>query len=49
VPLTSVRQPREEIGAAAVRMIDEERLEGAEQRHLGLRPELVVRSSTFSG
>lgn len=46
VPLTSVRQPREEMGAAAVRIIDEERLEGKEERHLRLRPELVIRSSS---
>lgn len=49
VPLTSVRQPREEIGAAAVRIIEEERLEGRDQRHLRLHPELVVRSSSASG
>ena len=46
VPLSSVRQPREEMGAAAVRIIEEERLEGTEERHLRLYPELVIRSSS---
>jgi LacI family transcriptional regulator len=47
VPLTSVRQPREEMGAAAVRIIEEERLDAKEERHLRLHPELVIRSSSI--
>ncbi|AQW56385.1 LacI family DNA-binding transcriptional regulator [Streptomyces violaceusniger] len=46
VPLTSIRQPREETGAAAVRIIDEERLDSLPPRHLQLQPELVIRASS---
>ncbi|MBL1118210.1 LacI family DNA-binding transcriptional regulator [Streptomyces sp. 110] len=49
VPLTSIRQPREETGAAAVRIIDEERREDLPARHLQLRPELVIRASSWPG
>lgn len=48
VPITTIRQPREEIGAVAVQMIDGERLEGAPQRHLYLRPDLVIRASSLA-
>ncbi|GAA0961842.1 LacI family DNA-binding transcriptional regulator [Actinocorallia libanotica] len=41
VPLTTVRQPRDELGAAAAELLMDE----AEGRHLTLAPELVVRDS----
>lgn len=47
VPLTSVRQPAEEIGAAAVRILLEEADHpGAAPQHVVFRPELIVREST---
>jgi LacI family transcriptional regulator len=48
VPLTTVRQPREELGRRAVRMLLDEidRGEAHEHRHELLEPELVVREST---
>lgn len=48
VPLTTVRQSREELGRRAVRMLlDEINLgEGHQHRHVLLGPELVVRAST---
>ncbi|CAN5164246.1 LacI family DNA-binding transcriptional regulator [soil metagenome] len=50
VPLTTVRQPREELGRRAVRMLLDEidRGDAHEHRHELLAPELVVRASTAS-
>jgi len=48
VPLTTVRQPREELGRTAVRMILDEIEQGAshEHEHVIFEPELIVRAST---
>lgn len=47
VPLTSVRQPRQELGRAAAQLVLEEAT-GADHRHqqLSFEPELVARAST---
>lgn len=50
VPLTSVRQPRHEIGATALRILREEAAEPElPPRRIVFQPELVVRGSTASG
>ena len=47
VPLSSVRQPREQLGRAAARLlIEEARPAGHEHRRLVFEPELVVRASS---
>lgn len=47
VPLTSVRQPAEQIGAAAVRILLEEAGNpAADPQHVVFQPELIVREST---
>jgi LacI family transcriptional regulator len=48
VPLSSVRQPREELGRAAARMLVEEAQEGSRHVHrqLVFEPEMVVRESS---
>jgi LacI family transcriptional regulator len=48
VPLSSVRQPREELGRTAVRMILDEIEQGAahQHEHVSFAPELVVRESS---
>lgn len=51
IPLTSVRQPRERIGAEAIRLIlDEEagRHDGKQHEQVRLAPELVIRASTVA-
>jgi LacI family transcriptional regulator len=47
-PLTSVRQPRRQLGRAAARLLLEEAAEddGHQHRHVIFQPELVVRQST---
>ncbi|HIT75940.1 MAG TPA: LacI family DNA-binding transcriptional regulator [Candidatus Avipropionibacterium avicola] len=45
VPLTSVRQPREELGRTAVELLGQE-ADGHVHRHEVFTPELVVRAST---
>ncbi|WP_114559872.1 LacI family DNA-binding transcriptional regulator [Desertihabitans aurantiacus] len=50
VPLSSVRQPREEIGRTAVRLLLEQIADpDAPRQHPVFTPELVVRESTTSG
>jgi LacI family transcriptional regulator len=48
VPLTSVRQPREQLGRAASRLVMAEIDEGArhQHEHVTFQPELVVRESS---
>jgi len=48
VPLTSVRQPREQLGRAAARLILAELDEGArhQHEHVTFQPELIVRASS---
>jgi LacI family transcriptional regulator len=47
VPLTSVRQPRHQIGSTAARLLLDEDGDGAHQhRQVIFEPELVVRQST---
>ena len=48
VPLSSVRQPREQLGRTAAELLLEEAREGAghRHRHVTFQPELVVRKST---
>jgi len=48
VPLTSVRQPRQQLGRSAARMLIEESAEGDAHQHRQVifEPELVVRQST---
>ncbi|SDG60502.1 LacI family transcriptional regulator [Lentzea fradiae] len=46
VPLTSVRQPREQLGRTATRLLLGENEPGHEHRHVKFQPELVVRAST---
>nr|WP_062316935.1 LacI family DNA-binding transcriptional regulator [Demequina maris] len=46
VPITSVRQPRELIGATAVELALEQAVDGAPVRNVVFAPELVVRAST---
>jgi LacI family transcriptional regulator len=48
-PLTTLRQPADEIGAEAVQML-QRRLEGSDEQpaHVTLRPELLVRGSTVA-
>jgi LacI family transcriptional regulator len=49
VPLTSVRKPRQELGAAAAELLLDEARSGGEHRHQQrlFRPELVVRESSM--
>lgn len=49
IPLTSVRQPREELGRVAMQLILEEVAEDSEHKHRQVRfqPELIVRQSTM--
>nr|WP_062516527.1 LacI family DNA-binding transcriptional regulator [Demequina gelatinilytica] len=46
VPVTSIRQPRELIGATAVELALEQAVDGAPVRNVVFAPELVVRAST---
>ena len=48
VPLSSVRQPRQELGRSAVRLLLEEIAEGESHRHRAVvfTPELIVRASS---
>jgi len=48
VPLSSVRQPREQLGRAAAELLLEEtnRPDRHEHRHVVFEPDLVVRAST---
>jgi LacI family transcriptional regulator len=46
VPLTSVRQPREQLGRTAAQLLLEENDPEHEHRHVQFQPELVVRAST---
>ena len=46
VPLTSVRQPRRELGRVAAELLLEEREPGHEHRRVSFTPELVARAST---
>ena len=48
VPLSSVRQPREQLGRTAAELLLEETREGADHRHrhVVFQPELVVRRSS---
>jgi DNA-binding LacI/PurR family transcriptional regulator len=48
VPLSSVRQPREELGRTAAQLLLEETADGRrhQHRHVVFQPELVVRQST---
>jgi LacI family transcriptional regulator len=48
VPLTSVRQPRSQLGKAAMEMLIEEATDGKFHRHrqIVFEPELIVREST---
>jgi LacI family transcriptional regulator len=48
VPLSSVRQPREQLGRTAAELLLEETREGADHRHrhVVFQPELVVRQSS---
>jgi LacI family transcriptional regulator len=50
VPLTSVRQPRAQLGQAAMELLMEEAGEPDSHRHrqIVFEPELVVRESTAS-
>ncbi|MEH0109157.1 LacI family DNA-binding transcriptional regulator [Tersicoccus sp. MR15.9] len=45
VPITSIRQPRERMGALALELLLEQ-LDGKESRQIVLQPELVVRASS---
>jgi LacI family transcriptional regulator len=47
VPLTSVRQPRQELGSTAARLVVDESLEGHLHEQVVFVPELVARSSTL--
>lgn len=47
VPLTSVRQPREELGRQAAELLLGGTADGEEDAHVVLQPELVVRASSF--
>lgn len=49
VPLTSVRQPREELGRTAARLLLEEAEAGHVHQQVVFRPELVARASTLDG
>jgi len=46
VPLTSVRQPREQLGRTAATLLLAENEPGHEHRHVKFQPELVVRASS---
>jgi LacI family transcriptional regulator len=48
VPLTSVRQPREQLGRAATRLVMTEIDEGSnhQHQHVTFQPELIVRASS---
>jgi LacI family transcriptional regulator len=48
VPLSSVRQPREQLGRAATRLVMAEIDEGArhQHEHVTFQPELIVRDSS---
>lgn len=50
VPLTSVRQPRLDLGRTAARLLIEEDLLGSEHKHqqVQFEPELIVRASTLN-
>jgi LacI family transcriptional regulator len=49
VPLTSVRKPRQELGAAAAELLLDEARSGGEHQHQQrlFQPELVVRESSM--
>jgi LacI family transcriptional regulator len=47
VPLTSVRQPRQELGSTAARLVTDESLEGHLHEQVVFVPELVARASTL--
>jgi LacI family transcriptional regulator len=47
VPLTSVRQPRQELGSTAARLVGDESLEGHLHEQVVFVPELVARASTL--
>ncbi len=47
VPLTSVRQPRQELGITAARLVVDESFEGHEHEQVVFVPELVARASTL--
>ena len=47
VPLTSVRQPRQELGRTAARLVVDEALEGHLHQQVVFTPELVARASTL--
>ena len=47
VPLTSVRQPRQELGSTAARLVADESLEGHRHEQVVFVPELVARASTL--
>jgi len=50
VPLTSVQQPRQQLGRTAMELLLEETRDSAHQhRHIQFTPELVVRQSTLLG
>jgi hypothetical protein len=51
VPLSSVRQPRHQLGRAAAQLLIEEALGGGTHRHrqVVFEPELVVRASSQGG
>jgi LacI family transcriptional regulator len=46
VPLTSVRQPREQLGRTAAQLLLAENEPDHEHRHVKFQPELVVRASS---
>jgi LacI family transcriptional regulator len=48
VPLSSIRQPSEQLGAIAVQLIEEDRARpGGPPRHVSLHPSLSPRESTL--
>jgi LacI family transcriptional regulator len=47
VPLTSVRQPRQELGSTAARLVVDESMESHLHEQVVFVPELVARASTL--